>query len=40
MEKASGITLYSRNAIRLAGQGEDKLQAALDKEIDMSLKGA
>ena len=39
MEKASGITLYSRNAIRLAGQGKDELQAALDKEIDMSLKG-
>jgi hypothetical protein len=39
IEKASGITLYSRNAIRLAGQGKDKLQVALDKEIDMSLKG-
>ena len=39
VEKASGITLYSRNAIRLAGQGKDQLDAALDKEIDMSLRG-
>ena len=39
VEKASGINLYSRNAIRLAGQGKDILDAALEKEIDLSLKG-
>ena len=36
-EKASGITLYSRNAIRLAEEGKDKLQEAVEKEMDMSL---
>jgi len=36
-EKASGITLYSRNAIRLAEEGKDKLQEAVDKEVNMSL---
>eukprot|EP00565_Helicotheca_tamesis_P007743 CAMPEP_0185737906 /NCGR_PEP_ID=MMETSP1171-20130828/31557_1 /TAXON_ID=374046 /ORGANISM="Helicotheca tamensis, Strain CCMP826" /LENGTH=317 /DNA_ID=CAMNT_0028408947 /DNA_START=189 /DNA_END=1142 /DNA_ORIENTATION=+ len=34
-EKASGITTYSRNAIRLAGEGKEALQAALDAEIAM-----
>jgi len=34
-EKASGITTYSRNAIRLAGVGEEKLQAGLDADIAM-----
>ena len=29
-EKASGIPLYSRNAIRLAGQGREKLQSELE----------
>jgi len=35
VEKASGITLYSRNAIRLAKVGREELQAALDVEIAM-----
>ena len=34
-EKASGITTYSRNAIRLAGLGQEKLQAGLDADIAM-----
>jgi len=34
-EKASGITTYSRNAIRLASQGEDELRAALERELAM-----
>jgi len=34
-EKASGITTYSRNAIRLAGVGKEKLQAGLEADIAM-----
>ncbi len=34
-EKASGITTYSRNAIRLAGVGKEKLQADLEADIAM-----
>ena len=34
-EKASGITTYSRNAIRLAGTGKEKLEAGLEAEIAM-----
>uniref|UniRef100_A0A7S4K5D9 Uncharacterized protein n=1 Tax=Odontella aurita TaxID=265563 RepID=A0A7S4K5D9_9STRA len=36
VEKASGITLYSRNAIRLAKQGRETLQA--DVEADMAMQ--
>ena len=32
-EKASGITLYSRNTLRLAKTGKDALQSALDADI-------
>lgn len=35
-EKASGLTTYTRNAIRLAGVGKEDLQRALDEEIQMS----
>eukprot|EP00527_Entomoneis_sp_CCMP2396_P001519 CAMPEP_0198143832 /NCGR_PEP_ID=MMETSP1443-20131203/10703_1 /TAXON_ID=186043 /ORGANISM="Entomoneis sp., Strain CCMP2396" /LENGTH=352 /DNA_ID=CAMNT_0043807119 /DNA_START=402 /DNA_END=1460 /DNA_ORIENTATION=+ len=38
-EKASGIPLYSRNVIRLAGQGEEKLQSAVENEMNMSFLG-
>jgi hypothetical protein len=34
-EKASGITTYSRNAIKLAGVGKEKLQAGLEADISM-----
>ncbi|KAL7527989.1 hypothetical protein ACHAWF_002388 [Thalassiosira exigua] len=34
-EKASGITLYTRNTLRLAGMGKDALQSALDEDIAM-----
>ena len=34
-EKASGITIYSRNAIRLAGVGKEKLEADLKADIAM-----
>ena len=33
VEKASGITLYSRNAVRLAGAGEEALRVALDGDV-------
>ena len=39
VEKASGITLYSRNAIRLAKIGKETLQAGVEAEMKMSLKG-
>ena len=32
-EKASGITLYTRNTLRMAGMGEEALQSALDADI-------
>lgn len=32
-EKASGVTLYSRNTLRMVGMGKDALQSALDVEI-------
>lgn len=35
IEKASGITLYTRNTIRLAGLGRDALQSAVDGEVAM-----
>jgi hypothetical protein len=35
VEKASGITLYSRNAIRMVKTGKDALQSALDSDIAM-----
>ena len=35
-EKASGITTYSRNAIRLAGVGKETLQAGLDADRAMT----
>lgn len=35
VEKASGISTYSRNAIRLAGLGKDVLQAGVDADIAM-----
>jgi hypothetical protein len=35
VEKASGITTYSRNAIRLAGVGKDKLEADLEADLAM-----
>ena len=34
-EKASGITLYTRNTLRMAEMGRDALQSALDSEIAM-----
>lgn len=34
-EKASGITLYTRNTLRMAKLGEKALQEGLDKEIAM-----
>ena len=34
-EKASGLTTYTRNAIRLAGVGKESLQKALEEEIQM-----
>ena len=34
-EKASGITLYSRNTLRMASIGKDSLQSALDADIMM-----
>mmetsp|Transcript_12636 Transcript_12636/g.15924 ORF Transcript_12636/g.15924 Transcript_12636/m.15924 type:complete len:432 (+) Transcript_12636:193-1488(+) len=34
-EKASGVPLYCRNAIRLAGVGKDELQRAVDAEMAM-----
>lgn len=34
-EKASGITLYTRNTLRLAKMGKDALQSALDADIVM-----
>lgn len=37
-EKASGIPLYSRNAIRLSEQGRERLQAELDAEIAMAAQ--
>ncbi len=33
VEKASGITLYTRNTLRMAQTGRDNLQFALDAEI-------
>ena len=33
VEKASGISLYSRNALRLVAVGEESLRRALDAEI-------
>ena len=35
IEKASGITLYSRNAIRMVKSGKEALQSALDADIAM-----
>ena len=32
-EKASGITLYTRNTLRMAEMGKDALQTALDADI-------
>jgi hypothetical protein len=32
-EKASGITLYTRNTLRMVQLGRESLQAELDKEI-------
>ena len=34
-EKASGITLYTRNTLRMAEMGKDALQTALDADIAM-----
>jgi hypothetical protein len=34
-EKASGITLYTRNTLRMIKTGRDALQASLDQEIAM-----
>ena len=34
-EKASGITLYSRNTLRMAEMGKEALDAGLDAEIAM-----
>mmetsp|Transcript_32336 Transcript_32336/g.68382 ORF Transcript_32336/g.68382 Transcript_32336/m.68382 type:complete len:438 (-) Transcript_32336:122-1435(-) len=34
-EKASGITLYTRNTLRMAKMGKDALQSALDADIAM-----
>mmetsp|Transcript_11677 Transcript_11677/g.25254 ORF Transcript_11677/g.25254 Transcript_11677/m.25254 type:complete len:431 (-) Transcript_11677:99-1391(-) len=34
-EKASGITLYTRNTLRMAEMGKDALQSALDADIAM-----
>lgn len=36
VEKASGLTTYCRNAIRLAGVGQANLEASLQQEIQMS----
>lgn len=35
VEKASGITLYTRNTIRMAEMGKEALQTALDADIAM-----
>ncbi len=35
IEKASGITLYSRNAIRMVNTGKEALQSSLDADIAM-----
>lgn len=35
IEKASGITLYTRNTVRMAGIGREALQSAVDKEVAM-----
>ena len=35
VEKASGITLYTRNTIRMAEIGKEALQTALDTDIAM-----
>lgn len=37
IEKASGITTYSRNAIRLANLGEEVLRQGVENEINMTL---
>ena len=34
-EKASGITLYTRNTLRMAEMGRDALQGAVDAEVAM-----
>ena len=34
-EKASGITLYTRNTVKMAEMGRETLQSALDAEIAM-----
>ena len=34
-EKASGITLYTRNTLRMAGMGKAALQSAVDAEVAM-----
>mmetsp|Transcript_7645 Transcript_7645/g.18969 ORF Transcript_7645/g.18969 Transcript_7645/m.18969 type:complete len:94 (+) Transcript_7645:1093-1374(+) len=34
-EKASGVTLYTRNTLRMAAMGKDALQSALDADIAM-----
>jgi hypothetical protein len=33
IEKASGVATYSRNIIRLVGEGKNTLETALDAEI-------
>mmetsp|Transcript_23327 Transcript_23327/g.33303 ORF Transcript_23327/g.33303 Transcript_23327/m.33303 type:complete len:94 (+) Transcript_23327:1-282(+) len=35
IEKASGITLYGRNAIRMVKTGKEALQSSLDADIAM-----
>jgi hypothetical protein len=36
-EKASGITLYTRNTLRMAGMGKAALQSAVDAEVAMQI---
>lgn len=36
-EKASGLSTYCRNAMKLAGVGEESLQKQLDEEIQLSM---
>uniref|UniRef100_A0A7S2XT47 Uncharacterized protein n=1 Tax=Attheya septentrionalis TaxID=420275 RepID=A0A7S2XT47_9STRA len=37
LEKASGITTYTRNAIRLANTGKEALDTALQADMEMGL---
>jgi hypothetical protein len=37
LEKASGITTYTRNAIRLANAGKEALDTALQADMEMGL---